>query len=231
MRACALLWYTSQGSRETGYALTQCAPLHQFGGIACLRWEGGYGSRSKLAKATHLVGEVAEKSEIRLATFSTWAEPPLEMTESARKAAGCTGHTGHVSGSDAMGFIGLHPIVPYQLPDDLKRGFTSDEQRIAGNWRRKADPSTAEPVRRGAGNAIPNGEPNARDDSERVYGRGEGRMSAREQQLRARSRLCRFVECGLRKWGIDRPISDLPKGNADWEIIIPAGDVNTEDEV
>ena len=35
--------------------------------------------------------------------------------------------------------------------------------------------------------------------------------------MRVRSRLCRFVEVALHAWGIERPLSDMPEGNADWE--------------
>ena len=70
--------------------------------------------------------------------------------------------------------------------------------------------------------AEPPGAPDARAQSEHVYGRGEGRLSDRRQQISVRMRLCRFVETALRACGVDtRPLSEMPEGNADWALVVP----------
>ena len=52
-----------------------------------------------------------------------------------------------------------------------------------------------------------------------MYGRGQGRLSAREQQFDVTSHACRFIAAGVAHWGRDRPLSDLPEGNGDWFVL------------
>jgi hypothetical protein len=192
------------------------------GGVAFRRWHGPHGCKSDIYKAAGLLAEVASRGEIRDAIFAVWAQPPLSLGKAQRKLAGVRGHSLHGSAPDAMGFIGEHPVVPYELAEDLKRGFTAQDVRRGGNWRREASQGPQAPTRVGRAPAEPPGAPDARAQSEHVYGRGEGRLSDRRQQISVRMRLCRFVETALRAWGVDtRPLSEMPEGNADWALVVP----------
>jgi hypothetical protein len=168
--------------------------------------------------------ELASKDEIRSALFALWAAPPLRLGLLGRKEAGLRGHSLHGSAPDATGFISEFPVVPYALPEDLRRGFTAPETRIAGNWRRCGSQGPTEASRTGTAPAVPPGAPDARANSEHLYGRGDGRMTSRSQQLRVRDRLCRFVACALRNANIS-PASfapgSMPAGNADWLLVVP----------
>jgi hypothetical protein len=193
-------------------------------GVGCPRWAGPRGSRANILLASGLLPELASKDEIRSAIFALWAAPPLCLGLQGRKDAGLRGHSLHGSAPDATGFISEFPVVPYALPEDLRRGFTPPETRVAGNWRRCSAQGATESSRVGTAPAAPPGAPDARADSEHVYGRGDGRMSSRAQQLRVRDRLCRFVACALRHARIS-PESfapgSMPEGNADWQLVVP----------
>ena len=196
-------------------------PLEPGRGIGFPRWTGPKGCKSDIALATELLPEVATKREIRVALFSLWEQPPLKLGPAQRKEAGVKGHTLHGSVSDAIGYIGEHPVVPYELPPDLARGFSDKDQRVSGNWLREARQGPQQATQQGTAPAQPPGAPDARAQSQHVYGRGEGRLSGREQQIDVTGRATRFVCAGLTHWGMGRPLSDFPAGNGDWSIVKP----------
>mmetsp|Transcript_15813 Transcript_15813/g.40129 ORF Transcript_15813/g.40129 Transcript_15813/m.40129 type:complete len:559 (-) Transcript_15813:592-2268(-) len=196
----------------------------RLGGIAFPLWDGPWGCKRDIFKATSLREEAADCPAIRKAYFAVWAQAPLSCGDAERKEAALRGHTLHGSVADAAGFIGLNPVVPYPLESDLKSGFQTEDERILGNWRRDKKGESGGPPRLGNGIAQPPGAADARAESQHVYGRGQGRKSSREQQLRARGRLCRFIEAAVKAWGTDRPLSELPEGSEDWRIVIPHGE-------
>ena len=187
----------------------------------CPFWAGPRGCVSNIALATGLLKEVTDTTHILQAVNAILEMEPLCLDKKARAECVQKGHTVHGSISDIVSFIGSYPRVEFELTEELARGFSAEDQRVAGNWRRAANQGPQQVTRTGTELARPAGAPAARDNSEHVYERGVGRLGGSERQMRAISRVCRFVEAGLRHWGIDRPISEMPDGQSDWRLIIP----------
>ena len=184
------------------------------------RWEGGYGSVGDPLRADKLLPEAAERSEIAAALAALWRVPPLSLSKADIKRLALKGHCLHARDSDLMRAIGEHPIVPYPLALDLRRGFTRTERRAAGHWLRdKSAPDEQPLAKRGAGPAAPGGAAAARGDMEDYYSRGEGREGERAEQLRLRLRLARLVRAALTHWGGDW--RTLKCERTEWSIVVP----------
>ena len=67
------------------------------GGVAFPRWAGGHGSRTNLAKATALLPEASEKSEIRSAVYSLEAAAAVLRRRGAARGGGGGAHAARVN--------------------------------------------------------------------------------------------------------------------------------------
>ena len=173
------------------------------GGQAFPAWAGGWGSKSNPALATGLARtgdqvDLCSKVEIVNALFLGWRVSPLGLTAAVRKQRAFKGHCLHQWPADAMRVVGDLPTIGFEIDEDLRRGFTQSERRMAGHWLRDAREEGAPAPPRGAGPARPPGAAAARDGMEDVYSRGAGREGERAEQTRVRWRFVRYVRAALR---------------------------------
>ena len=128
-----------------------------------------------------------------------------------------TPHSIHGSSTDVGRMIGEFPRPHFELPDDLRRGFTRTECQMLGHWLREKDQSkesagAPDPAPSGVGATL-------RDSMVDAYSRGAGRKGECAEQLRVRARLVLFVRIALAAWG--RSWTMLAGDATDWHVVLP----------
>ena len=81
------------------------------------------------------------------ALFLGWRVSPLGLTAAVRKQRAFKGHCLHQWPADAMRVVGDLPTIGFEIDEDLRRGFTQSERRMAGHWLRDAREEGARRVR------------------------------------------------------------------------------------
>ena len=111
----------------------------------------------------------------------------------------------------------------------LGQGFSADDGRELGHWRRYAKGAGGEAVEsadhaqalpRPRGRSNPAAAPEtlaARQNMENAYSRGEGRLGERGAQLRVRGRFMGLVQAA--HLNMSRPWQELPDGPQGWQVL------------
>ena len=134
------------------------------------------------------------------------AQPPLSMSRAELKALDLTVHSLHGTYADMSRFAGP------------SAGFVDLDDRRLGHWLRDRAAAQDDPRPGQRGQA--HGAMNSRDDMQRRYTQGSGRRGERQEQLRVREKLGHAVRDALQRFG--RPWYEMPKGRADWDILLDA---------
>ena len=186
-------------------------------------WHGPRGHISDLSLSAGIRPETADKNRVRDALYAIWRAPPLAMSDAARKALGVSGHSWHGTLADIARMISEFPSAPYQLTEDLRRGFSRGEMRMLGHWRRdKNAPAETAPPPRGAGPAVPPGAQTTRNVMEDRYTRGDGRCGERAEQMKVRRRFWTFVQAAMVDFGRLRAGGwrSLAGDAQDWQAVL-----------
>lgn len=158
------------------------------------------------AQGTALCPGVLPKHKALNTLRGLCAMAPLCMSKAEFGALNITCHSPHGSGPDMIRYMGV------------EGGFTEGDARAQGHWLRDKNAPQEAPQRGQA--ARPAGAGNAREQMERRYTQGEGRMGERAEQLRVRVKLIMAVREALERFG--RPWIELPRDLSSWEILLAA---------
>ena len=135
------------------------------------------------------------------------AMAPLAMSRAEFDALGITTHSPHGTGPDMARFMGE------------AGGFTEGDARALGHWLR--DRNAPQEAARPGQRARPAGALNAREEMERRYTQGAGRLGERAEQMRVRLKVIMAVRESLAAFG--RPWTELPRSLQSWDIL-PGGE-------
>ena len=130
---------------------------------------------------------------------------PLNMGRKEFDDLEITTHSPHGSGADMARFLGAD------------HGFSESDARALGHWLRDRN-APQETPRPGRPN-IPTGAPNAREDMQRRYTQGPGRLGERAEQLEVRWRVIRAVRAGLGRLNGEGWLA-LPRTLESWSALV-----------